>query len=67
MIGALIGIPLARGLAVRLGDLLYGVGPFDPLTVGTVLGTMVIGAASASFVPARRATPIDHVKTMRRD
>jgi putative ABC transport system permease protein len=67
MIGALIGIPLALGLAVRVGDLLYGVGPFDPLTVGAVLGTLVIVVVSASLVPARRATLIDPVKTMRTD
>ena len=37
-IGALAGFPLALLLASQLRDMLYDVTPFDPLTVGAVLG-----------------------------
>ena len=46
-------------LASQLRDMLYDVTPFDPLTVGAVLGTLVLVVFAASLVPARRATLID--------
>ena len=66
-IGALAGFPLALMLASQLRDMLYDVTPFDPLTVGAVLGTLVLVVFAASLVPARRATLIDPASTMRTD
>jgi putative ABC transport system permease protein len=63
--GAVLGVPLALLLAARLRDLLFGVAPFDPLTLGTVLGVLSVVVAVASLVPARRATLVDPVATMR--
>jgi putative ABC transport system permease protein len=65
ILGALAGVPLAWVLASRLRDLLYAVAPFDPLTVGAVLGALLLVALAASIVPARRATLIDPARTMR--
>jgi ABC-type lipoprotein release transport system permease subunit len=48
-------------------DMLYAVTPFDPLTVGAVLGGLFLVVLAASLVPARRATLIDPAKTMRTD
>jgi hypothetical protein len=67
VLGALAGIPLALLLASRLGDILYSVAPFDPLTVGAVLGALCLVVLAASLVPARRATLIDPARTMRTD
>jgi ABC-type antimicrobial peptide transport system permease subunit len=64
-LGAFVGVPLAVLLASRLRDLLYAVGPFDPLTIGVVLGTLLLVVLAASIVPARRATLIDPAQTMR--
>ena len=64
-LGAFVGVPLAVLLASRLRDLLYAVGPFDPLTIGVVLGTLLLVVLAASIVPARRATLIDPAETMR--
>ena len=66
-IGALAGFPLALMLASQLRDMLYDVTPFDPLTVGVVLGTLVLVVSAASLVPARRAALIDPASTMRTD
>jgi predicted permease len=63
--GALFGFPLALLLAARLRDHLFAVAPFDPLTLSIVLGVLSIVVAAASLVPARRATLIDPVSTMR--
>ena len=38
VLGALAGVPIAVLIASRLRDMLYEVTPFDPLTVGAVLG-----------------------------
>ena len=66
-LGALAGVPLAWLLASRMRDMLYAVTPFDPLTVGAVLGGLFLVVLAASLVPARRATLIDPAKTMRTD
>jgi putative ABC transport system permease protein len=66
-LAALVGVPIAVALASRFRDLLYGVAPFDPLTLGAVLGTLAVVASAASILPARRATLIDPARTMRTD
>jgi predicted permease len=66
-LGALAGIPLAWLLASRRRDMLYSVKPFDPLTVGAVLGVLFLVVCAASLVPARRATLIDPATAMRTD
>ena len=66
-LGAFVGVPLAVLLASRLRDVLYAVGPFDPLTIGVVLAALLLVVLAASIVPARRATLIDPAQTMRTD
>jgi putative ABC transport system permease protein len=65
--GALAGIPLAALLASRLGDMLFAVAPFDPLTVSVVVGALFLVVLAASLVPARRAAMLDPARTMRVD
>jgi predicted permease len=67
MVGAVVGVPVALLLASQLGDMFYTVGPFDPLTVGAVLATLIVVVLVASLLPARRATLIDPARTMRTD
>jgi predicted permease len=57
-IGVALGLAAAYGLTRVLGSLLYGVQANDPATF-TVVGVIVIlVAAAATFVPARRASAI---------
>jgi predicted lysophospholipase L1 biosynthesis ABC-type transport system permease subunit len=67
IVGVVVGVPLALVLASRLGSLLYDVAPYDPLTLGLVLGALSLVVLAASFVPARRATLVDPARTMRDD
>ena len=67
LLGALAGIPLALVLASSVRDMLYTVTPFDPRTIGAVLGALFVVVLVASLVPARRATLIDPAGTMRTD
>jgi hypothetical protein len=65
--GAAAGIPLALLLAWRLRDLLYSTAPYDPLTLGVVLGALLVVVFVASLAPARRATLVDPATAMRAD
>ena len=65
LIGMLIGVVLAAGLAQLLRRLLLDVSPFDPLTYAAV-ALLVMGiTVLASFVPARRATVVDPIVALR--
>ncbi|HEV2400190.1 MAG TPA: ABC transporter permease [Candidatus Sulfotelmatobacter sp.] len=64
-IGIVIGIAAALLLARLITSFLYGVRPSDPLTIVSVALLLVAVAAAASFVPARRATRVDLMITLR--
>lgn len=67
----LTGIGIAVGLlgalvAGRLmSSVLFGVSPFDPLTLSVTSGTFLVVAAAASFIPALRASRVDPITAFR--
>ena len=65
VLGVVGGAIIAFGLARLAGGLLFGVSPYDPLTyVG--LATVLLGlAVAAAYVPARRATALDPIASLR--
>jgi putative ABC transport system permease protein len=65
LIGIVIGVVLARGLAQLLRTLLVDVSPFDPLTYAAVALLLVTICLVASFLPARRATVVDPLVALR--
>jgi predicted permease len=66
-----MGIGLVAGaagvvLVSRLvGGLLYGVSPFDPLTLASAVAILVVCATAAVLVPVRRATKADPIAVLR--
>jgi predicted permease len=64
-LGLALGIPLALVLGRFVADLLYGLTSTDPLTI--VAGTMVmlIVTLLAGYVPARRASRVDPMVSLR--
>ncbi len=52
-------------VARLLGDLLYGVRPFDPLTLGATAAVLLACGAAALLVPVRRAARVDPISTLR--
>jgi ABC-type lipoprotein release transport system permease subunit len=65
--GAVGGVVAAVWATKPLAAFLYGVSPTDPLTFVSVPVAFLLVALLASLVPARRATRVDPVKTLRAD
>jgi putative ABC transport system permease protein len=65
------GVALGLGLALLAGryvaELLFGVSPRDPLTLGGVAAVLLAAALAASLVPAWRAARVDPARTLRAD
>jgi len=66
-----VAIGLAAGACIALlgsqvlAGILYGVGTRDPLAFGSAIGILLISAAAAVFVPARRASRVDPALVLR--
>jgi ABC-type lipoprotein release transport system permease subunit len=45
-------------------SLLFGVSPADPLTLGVVVAAVCGVSLLATYVPARRATRVDAIKSL---
>jgi ABC-type antimicrobial peptide transport system permease subunit len=67
LIGIVIGVGLAAGLARLMRTLLVDVSPFDPFTYAAVAFLLLAISLLASFVPARRATTVDPLVALRAD
>jgi ABC-type antimicrobial peptide transport system permease subunit len=65
IIGVIVGIAISAACTRLLGSLIYGVSFTDPLTFLIVTALLATLALLASYVPARRATRIDPVHTLR--
>jgi putative ABC transport system permease protein len=59
LVGIVVGIMLAAGLAQLMRTFLLDVSPFDPLAYASVAFVLMTISLRASFVPARRATMVD--------
>ncbi|HET7535729.1 MAG TPA: FtsX-like permease family protein [Candidatus Didemnitutus sp.] len=64
-LGIVLGLLGAVALTRLLASQLYGVSPHDPLILAGVALTILVVAALACWLPARRATRVDPVTTLR--
>ena len=67
VIGVIFGVAASFAAAPLLSKFLYGVKPHDVLTLILVSSLLVAVSFLASFIPARRATQIDPMETLRHD
>ncbi len=63
--GAAAGVVLALGAARLVSSLLFDVKPYDLLTYTAVAGLLIVVAAGACYLPARRATRADPTVVLR--
>ena len=64
-IGATAGLIGATALSRLMSSLLFEVSPVDPLTYSVVAVGILMAAAVASYLPARRVTRVDPVEALR--
>jgi len=63
--GILIGAAGALAATRLMSALLFGVTPTDPATFISIAALLMLTALAGSFVPARRATRVDPISTLR--
>jgi predicted permease len=65
LIGVIIGVPASLGLARVLSSMLTGLTTTDALTIGVVTALLMGVTLLACYLPARRATRVDPLETLR--
>ncbi|HEY5219354.1 MAG TPA: FtsX-like permease family protein, partial [Gemmatimonadaceae bacterium] len=65
--GVVLGTLIALGVARWVKPLLFNESPHDPVVYGFVVLTLLLVAALASFIPARRAGRVDPMHALRSD
>jgi predicted permease len=64
-LGIALGIPAALGASRLIESLLFQIEPTDPVTLGMVGAAIAAVAVAAAWLPARRATRVDPVISLR--
>jgi len=64
-IGIAIGLPMVWSIVKIIRSYLFGIQPYDPVTVISAVVLLVGVAMLAAWIPARRATRIDPMEALR--
>jgi putative ABC transport system permease protein len=67
VIGSLAGLLTALALARVLKGMLFGIGPYDPLSFMSVALLLVVVALAATLIPARSAMYVDPMVALRHE
>ena len=67
VVGVAIGVGVALAFTRALGGLLFGVKAVDALTFVLMSAAMLAIGLLASYVPARRASKVDPIESLRGD
>src|SRR5215469_7496241 len=65
LVGVLIGLPCALVATRLIAHVLFGVKPYDPLTLAVVILVLLGVSALAGYIPARRAMKVDPMIALR--
>ena len=65
LLGVAIGVVAAVGVTRVLESLLFGIGAMDATTFLGMSGVMVAVGLVASYIPARRASSVDPIRSLR--
>ncbi len=67
VVGAVIGVAVALASTRVLGSLLFGVKPVDPIVFAATSAMMIAIGGLASYIPARRASSVNPIESLRSD
>lgn len=67
VVGLLVGVGAALAGTRLVASELYGLGNFDPMSVGAAAALLSVVALVAGYVPAARAARVDPVKALRHE
>jgi putative ABC transport system permease protein len=67
LLGVVVGVAASFAAVPLLARFLYGVNPHDVLTLVLVSSLLIAVTIFASYIPARHATEIDPMETLRRE
>ncbi|MEP7347461.1 MAG: FtsX-like permease family protein, partial [Gemmatimonadaceae bacterium] len=67
LLGAVVGVPVALALSRLIRGLVFGVAPTDLLSFSVAPMVLVLVAAVASWLPARRAARSDPMRALREE
>ena len=67
LVGVVVGVAVALAATRLLGTLLYGVKPVDPIVFAAMSVMMLAIGGLASYVPARRASSVNPIESLRSD
>jgi ABC-type antimicrobial peptide transport system permease subunit len=63
--GTVVGVGISLAATRVLQQMLFGLGPSDPLTLTGAAGALSAVALVAGYLPARRATKVDPMVALR--
>jgi predicted permease len=64
-LGAIVGLVGASAASLMVRSLLFGVTPLDPLTYALAAAILLVAAAGATWLPARRASRVHPAEALR--
>jgi len=67
VVGVVVGVTVAVAATRLLGSLLFGVKPVDPIVFATMSVMMIAIGVLASYMPARRASSVNPIESLRSD
>lgn len=65
--GIVIGLGGALALSRAIKSMLYGIAPYDPLTLAASVGLLLLVALASSWVPAQRAAGVEPMQALRHE
>ena len=66
-VGIVIGVPCALAATRFIAHMLFGVTPYDPVTLAAVTVALLTVGAFAGYIPARRAMRVDPMVALRHE